>query len=124
MGTLGLVLSSIGGYFGVAMTAYRVHYIRLFKRYRRWQGEKPEITCTWFSRSDHQRYEIKRKDMTFDNWVGHFMGEWDTPPGLMFLWPLVFLILGSVKFLRPTVKIADPGKLDALEKDVRKELGA
>lgn len=114
------ILSSAGGYLGVAMLGYRLQYIRTFKRYRRWQLEAPEARV----RYDRGQYSgpgyggTARKHLSYKRWFNtpdyeHKASEFPAP--YMFAWPVTLGILLGDKFLHPEIKLPDPKKIAEIE---------
>lgn len=111
-------LTSIGGYVAVAVTAYRVQYVRTYKDYRRWQAAKPGEIVNLDYDIGYGFVKKERKDV--DYWGYFHATEIDRlQPYYHFMWPLVFLIFGLWKFLHPEVKVPDVKQIDKLEKELR-----
>lgn len=111
-------LTSIGGYVTVAMTAYRVQYVKTYKDYRRWQAAAPNKVA----KLDYDvGYSfVKKERRTLDYWEYFKVPEIDRiPPYYHFLWPIVFLFFLFWKFMHPEVKVPDVQKINTLEKELK-----
>jgi hypothetical protein len=87
-----IALTSVGGYLGVALAAYRVHYIRTFKQYRLWQLEKPDGDARLDYDDCGYGYRHKRRK-DCDYWEYFHARDVDKiQPPYQFLWPLLLLI--------------------------------
>src|SRR5690606_15961313 len=106
------VAAPIATYVGGGMIAYRVRYIKLYKNWRRWQAEAPNVTLDWFG--EYSMQHVRRQNTTFSTYVRH--GQNLLPPSLVaFLWPFYWPVLGVLKFLRPEVKVPDYRTLQELQ---------
>lgn len=111
-------LTSISGYVGVALTAYRVQYVRTYKDYRRWQAAKPKEVVNLDYDIGYGFVKKERKDV--DYWGYFHATEIDRlQPYYHFMWPIVSLVFVLWKFLHPEVKVPDVQRIDKLEKELK-----
>lgn len=123
MGTGLIWLTSVGGYIGSTMLAYRFQYIRTYKRYRKWQNKDKNGNA----RLDYGGYSYgfsnkARKDVPYWDWfkVVDYNHKWhEYPPYLSPAWPLILMGVAIYKTLHPTVKVSDPKVVESAEKDIK-----
>lgn len=111
-------LTSIGGYVGVAATAYRVQYVKTYKAYRRWQAEKPKQIVNLDY--DVGYSFVKKERQKTDYWEFFKAPGIDrVPPPYLVMWPILLVFWVFWKFMHPDVKVPDIQRINTLEKELR-----
>lgn len=110
-------IATTGGYMVSAATAYRVQYIKTFKRYKKWQAQHPDRVAKLDYDVGYDFVKKARANCTYADYF-HDTDVMEMRPVWMLLWPVHVLASGVLRFLRPEVKVADIPKIQNLQKEL------
>ena len=111
-------LTSISGYFAVALTSYRIQYVRTFKDYRRWQAAKPNEVANLDYDVGYGFLKKARKDVDYWGYF-HATDVNRLQPYYHFLWPVIFMAWVLWHLMHPEVEVPDVQRIDKLEKELK-----
>lgn len=110
-----LALGAPGGYLLSVGVVYRQYYIHTYKKYRRWQAEKPNGEARIYRDIGFGYGHKRREDVSYHSWFD-VLGVHDLRPGqAAFGWPVFLAYKAGRKLLRPEVKVPDYSKIKELE---------